>query len=112
MTIVTRRPPIRARDIDGRDILRVPLANIDLCARVFPEDFDRLLIEGHSPNWCWNNGMVKVRVDGKPERVARLLRKPEGNARVGHADRDPLNLRADNLQAKPFKRHERTGLSA
>jgi hypothetical protein len=112
MTIVIRRPPLRTRDPDGREVLHVPLANTDLYARVLSEDYDRLISAGHSGNWCWNNDTVKVRVNGKPERVARLILKPEGNARVGHADRDQLNLRSDNLQAKPFVRHARPRRSA
>lgn len=107
MTLVLRRPPVRTQDPDGSDVLLVPLANTDLFARILPADYDRLLAQGHSPNWCWNNDTVKVRVNGKPERVARLILTPEGDARIGHADRDPLNLRSDNLRVKPFVRHKR-----
>lgn len=104
----TRRPPIASRDKDGREVLLIPLANTSLTARVFPEDYQRLLDAGWSSNWCWNCGVVKVpSYRTNVQRVARLIAEPQGDVQVRHRDRDPLNLRSDNLALKPFQRHPR-----
>lgn len=109
MTIVVRRPPVRTLDGDGREILLVPLANSNKSARVFPEDYARLVAAGFSPNWFENCGAVKV-ADWRNgvKRVCRLIHQPVGDARVSPVDRDPLNLRSDNLESRPFVRRKAT----
>lgn len=103
MTIMTRRPPARTLDKDGREVLLVPLANTSATAKVFPEDFQRLMDAGFSPNWCLNCGAVKVG-DWRNgvQRLCRLIAQPQGTVRVSMKDKDPLNLRSDNLQVKPY----------
>ncbi|GLS43734.1 hypothetical protein [Methylobacterium brachythecii] len=109
MTLFIRRPPERSFDRDGKPIVCVPLANSDAVARIFPKDYERLLAEGRSGNWTLNCGHVKA-PDWRtgPKRVARLVAGPKGDVRVRHRDRDPLNLRSDNLEAVPFVRRKAT----
>jgi len=105
MTIKPLRTPIRATDRDGKAVLLIPLANSDKLAKVFPEDYDRLIARGYSPNWCWNVRTVKVS-DWKHNtpRVARLIMDVQGPAfQVRHRDGDPLNIRRDNLIVKPVR---------
>lgn len=112
MTIKPLRTPIRSTDRDGKAVLLVPLANSDKVAKVFPEDYDRLIARGFSPNWCWNVRTVKVS-DWKHNtpRVARLIMDVEGPAfHVRHRDGDPLNIRRDNLIVKAVKTRNLTSI--
>lgn len=107
MTLVVRRPPVPTLDRDGRTVLHIPLANSQLVACVRPEDYDRLLDQGWSGNWSFNCGHVKVSDWRRgPKRVARLIFGPEGDQRIRHRDRDPLNLRRGNLEGVPFVRRK------
>ncbi len=89
------------------------VANSDKLAKVFPEDYDRLIARGFSPNWCWNVRTVKVS-DWRHNtpRVARLIMDVQGPAiHVRHRDKDPLNIRRDNLIVKPVKIRKSTNIA-
>jgi hypothetical protein len=108
VTMSTRRPPVPAIDPDGRAVLYIPLANTSDHAKVLPEDHCRLTSEGVSPNWYMNCGSVRVADHRRnPQRIARLILGATGDVRVGYRDRNPYNLRRDNLVARPFNRGKR-----
>ena len=56
------RTPVRTLDRDGRQIVLVPLANHDQPAKLFAEDWDRLMREGISPQWTFNMGRDRAYV--------------------------------------------------
>jgi hypothetical protein len=103
----SKRSPIPTRDVDGREVFLIPLANTDLKARIFPEDYHRLLADGWSSQWVWNYNAVKVnRYRANLQRLCRLVTNAPENQQVRFRDRNPLNLRSDNLFTVPFKRHK------
>lgn len=106
MKLCPSRTPLKALDRDGTAILLVPLANSTARARILPEDYQALIAHGVSPHWCLN-GAVKVGAwPLNVQRVARLIMAPQGNVQVRHRDRDPLNLRRENLVLRPFTRRK------
>lgn len=107
MTFQLRRPPVPAIDDDGRSVLLIPLASHQGHAKVFPEDYQRLCVDGFvSPSWQLNCGVIRVADHRKnPQRVARLIAEAGPEVRVGYADGNPANLRRDNLVLRPFTRH-------
>lgn len=115
MTIRTLRPPVVSLDAAGRRILLVPLANCSKHARVHPEDYERLLAEGYSPNWCLNRGTVKAS-DWRHNapRIARLIAGvgPGDPVQVRHRNGDSLDLRSENLRVLPIKMRNSTHRAA
>jgi len=103
-----RRPLILTEDDDGAKIVQVHLAGGDF-AKVFADDFTKLMALGLSPNWFLNdNGGDRVYVrthmplekgwTGNIITVARFIRPvPLRGLIVRHLDGRPLNLRRDNL---------------
>jgi|HigsolmetaGSP11D_1036233.scaffolds.fasta_scaffold34631_1 hypothetical protein len=105
------RSPYVDRDGDGTTIYRVPLAGTKLEAKILPEDWHRLIEGGASPNWYFNGGGVgfgrklngKVRIE-RPARLILGITDPKVFARF--RDRNPLNLRRDNLYAYHVRTQE------
>lgn len=105
MTKRTRRIPTYAIDHDKQAIVLVPLANHHEPAKLFPEDFHRLMEWGYSDQWVYNRAGTghpyvrcsSSRVAGAHETVARVLVNPGTGHIVQYHDGDRLNLRADNL---------------
>jgi hypothetical protein len=105
MIITKNRSPIHSMDGDGRAIVLVPLANHAEPARLFAEDFDRLMEGGVGHLWTLNsngkgNWYVRAcssKVFGNITTVARLIADAGRGQCVRHEDGNRLNLRADNL---------------
>lgn len=105
MIITKNRAPIHTMDRDGRAIVLVPLANHAQPARLFAEDFDRLMEGGVGHLWTLNSngqGNWYVRacsstVFDNIVTVARLIADAGRGQCVRYADGNRLNLRADNL---------------
>ena len=80
-------------------------------AKILPEDWHRLIEGGASPNWYFNGGGVgfgrklngKVRIE-RPARLILGITDPKVFARF--RDRNPLNLRRDNLYAYHVRTQE------
>ncbi len=112
---IPRRPVIHTTDTDGRPIVLVPLAN-GARAKLFPRHYERLQRMGIGPNWYLNRagtGQTYVRTHipaalgwGNIAQVSRLIACPgKPGFIVRHVDRDPLNLRLDNLRVVNSKTH-------
>ena len=103
----TKRTPVFTIDRDGREIVLVPLANHNEPAKLFTEDWDRLMRAKISPHWTLNgaNGFPYVRCGvrraGRLDTVARLILRAGAGQVVGYCSEDRLNLRRDNLRIKP-----------
>jgi len=101
----TTRTPIRTVDRDGAEIVLVPLANHHLPAKLLADDFDRLVSDGVSLAWTFNDngsgyGYVRTysgAVAGKLTSIARLIVNAGRGKVVKYRDGDRLNLRRDNL---------------
>lgn len=101
-----RRVEIR-RDPSGELVVLVPLTK-DRTAVTTLAAFIGLMDAGISPNWCVNDngqGTLYVRCErprdfgGNKMMVARLIAEPASRGfAVRYADRNPLNLRPDNLR--------------
>jgi hypothetical protein len=103
---------------DGKDVIVVPLQASWGCARLFEEDFQRLIDAGLSPFWSYNSnggGVSYVRASlsggrcGEQVSLARLVAGAKKGQRVRYRDRDPRNLRSDNLYIERgySRRHDR-----
>lgn len=110
MPLKPLRAPVRSIDADGREVVLVQLANTDKFAKLFPEDWERIVAAGYSPNWAWNCRAVRI-----PDYRANTLRAPRiiagvtgSHLRVVQKDRNPLNLRRDNLIVKPVTTRRET----
>jgi len=104
------RHPTEATDHDGQRILLVPLANHPKPARIYPEDFQRTLEAGGSPHWFINGGIVKTYGgDRNSVAVARLLIQPTEPVYIGTRDRDPLNIRRENIRVRRFRQTKTLG---
>jgi hypothetical protein len=121
-----RRYPLKAKrlhftrevDLDGAKIVRVAIANSPKgeTARLLEIDFDWLVSEGYGHGWyLMGNGKgrryVRVNLGGgtKPgtaRTIANILMAPPRGKQVRFIDKNPLNLRRDNLtyQDKPIER--------
>jgi hypothetical protein len=105
----TIRTPKAVKDHDGRDIVLVPLANAKSPAKLFKESFELLLGLKITTNWNVNAaGHVRFR-EGTRAGVClgRLLMEARANQRVTFIDRNPLNLRLDNMLLKKGKGADR-----
>ena len=100
------RPPVEGTDDRGRRVYRVRLANLDVWATIYPEDYEALIASGVSPSWSWATPTKQVvaRVSGGGvKRISRLmLGEPEGFL-VCHRNRNALDLRRENIFAKPIR---------
>jgi len=105
MPLKALREPVRTRDVDGREIVLVQLARTDKQAKLFAVDWDRLTASGYSANWAWNCRAVRIpNYRTNTLRASRLVAGVEApGLRVTHRDRNPLNLRRDNLVVKPVR---------
>lgn len=115
-------PILRTVDEDGCSIVIVTLMHGEK-ARLFREDFDRIMSEGYSPLWCMSStreGDRYVAVYGRPSKgpkfrpaIADLVTsRKRSQPRPTHVDRDPLNLRRDNLLIRQKPRGARIKVSA
>lgn len=108
MPSTNKREPIFTTDTDGEAVVLIPLANHNEPAKLFRDDFDRLMAEGCSDQWMLNSngqGHAYVRVGnsnvaGQLESVARLVFNAGNGVVVKHYDGDRLNLRSDNLMTE------------
>lgn len=95
-------------DADGQRLAHVALANTDLRATLYAEDYRRLMNAGFSPHWQYagtshGNAYVTLNAytsDGynRAVPVARLLTAAGHGERVRARDGNTLNLRAENLE--------------
>lgn len=99
-----KRQPYRFTDRSGNALVHVPLTG-GAVAIVDAEDFDRLELMGFTGPWFLNSdgkGSAYVRtmlpgIGGNLGMVSRLiLDTPRGKV-IRYSDRNPLNLRRDNL---------------
>ncbi len=103
-----QRKPIFTTDADGNAIVLVPLANHASPAKLFADDFDRLMTDGYSDQWTLNTAkggysyvrVANSQVAGCLESVARLVTNAGRGQVVRYRDGNRLNLRQDNLIAR------------
>jgi len=83
-------------DADGlTPIVLVPLNNSDQKVTLYETDFEALLQKGLLPNWRLSSGKVLER--GSPISVARLVADAKAGEKIYLKDKNPCNLRRDNL---------------
>jgi hypothetical protein len=94
-------------DAQGHKMARISLANSELCAILYKEDFGELLERGFSMLWKLNAGGVGrppyVRCtgpNGVNPIVARLIAGAGPGTQVHYRDRNRLNLRSENLRVQ------------
>jgi hypothetical protein len=83
-------------DEDGNPIVSVPLTNTDKSAILYREDFDRLIKLGLDPRWRLSMGQVLERGRGRVS-IARLVANAKEGEKIQYIDKDPSNLKRDNL---------------
>lgn len=96
------RKPTLATDADGTTIFLVPVSGTCLPARILPEDWEELQRQGYSTKWHFSTAAVHSRrptaLNRSPERLSRvLLGITDSRTFVRYHDRNPLNLRRENL---------------
>lgn len=107
MTTRTNRHPSFAKDRDGKDIVRIPLANHPEPAKLLKDDFERLTSMGLTTAWTLNsNGQghsyVRCAAPGRNLiTVARAICDVGRGRRIHYRDGNRLNLRRDNLTSSP-----------
>ncbi|BCB20060.1 hypothetical protein OCUBac02_29540 [Bosea sp. ANAM02] len=102
------RTPLPGTDDRGRYVYRVPLPNVGVSVMIYAEDYDSLIARGISGSWCWNGRSVVVGSrSGSTRTVARLLLNSPAGHRVHTRNGNNLDLRRDNLIAKPIRRYPR-----
>ncbi|MFD2677662.1 hypothetical protein [Camelimonas lactis] len=106
------RTPTLTHDPDGQAVYIVPLSGTQYAAHILAEDWEDLQRRGYSPNWCFTTGSVHSRrlhmtAKDMPERISRvLLGVTDSRTYVRFRDRNPLNLRRDNLYTLKLKTAE------
>jgi hypothetical protein len=88
-------------DSDGRVVVLVPVYRGKHPAKLFPDDYQRLLRNGYGHYWWLPNAKSpQVRSGGRFEAriVKRLIVEAKKGEKVFRIDSDPLNLRRDNLR--------------
>src|SRR5581483_11715317 len=83
-------------DQDGTPIVFVPITNSNQTAVLFEEDFNRLTDIGLDPRWKLANGQVLERGRSRLS-IARLVADAKAGEKIQLKDRNPFNLRRDNL---------------
>ena len=101
-----RSPPKLITTPDGIELALVPLYESETPAVIYANDYNRLMKEHVSPNWCLANGYVRAsqglcRMNGThgtyAMNIARMVLGAEDGERVSYRDGDTLNLRRENL---------------
>lgn len=86
-------------DNNGKELVKVPVKNTDRSAILYKADFDELIAIGLNPRWSiYQNKIVavlpKVRRYGY---IDRVMMNAKGGQIVRHINRDPFDLRRNNL---------------
>jgi hypothetical protein len=81
---------------DGCPVVSVPLTNIDKSAVLYREDFDRLMTLNVDPRWRLGMGRVLERGRGQVP-IARLVANAKKGEKVQHIDKNPYNMKRENL---------------
>jgi len=100
-TTTNNRAPIHTFEL-CRPTVRVPLASGKGPAVLDTADYEDLAAKGISLNWSLNsdgrgNAYVKTHIGGNVRAIARLITRAQAGEQVHYWDRNPLNLRGDNL---------------
>lgn len=91
--------PILTADKDGADIALVFVKHGSKPAKLLRQDFDTLIEAGFIDHWTLNKGRVVgySQAIGNAHGIARAIMQAPAGKLVMYRDRDPLNLRRDNL---------------
>lgn len=103
------RPITRTFDENEQEIALVPLGREQKHhAKLYAEDYDKLMQLGVSANWNFilsgNKPYVVCRskIDGGQIIIARLIANPRPGHSVFYKNGDTLDLRSDNLEVRKF----------
>lgn len=83
-------------DEDGSPLVSVPLTNADANVTLYEADFNLLYQSGLDPRWRLSMGQVIERGRGRVS-VARLVANAGKGDKIQYLDRNPCNLKRDNL---------------
>lgn len=100
------KPDIKyASDLDGTELVLVPLAATGKEATIEKSDYEFLVKLGVGQNWSLSgNGYVGAHFDSSRDYVARILMGCRPDQRLSYADGDKLNLRRSNLKVRLHRR--------
>lgn len=86
-------------DHDGTPVVHIPVNGSDRPAKLYVDDYRRLIREGDLMNWhATTSGGYKLYVrTSRALGVARLIMKAKPGQVVRYRDGDTFNLRRDNL---------------
>ena len=94
--------------MNARQVLSIPLGNFDRYVSIYRQDYEELMTFGISPKWKYNQGHVWVRHNGKDLCVGRLILDAGKRQKYLLLDKNPLNLKRDNLVLAPGVAKTRT----
>lgn len=83
-------------DEDGTPLVSVPLTNSDKSVVLYQADFNQLYELGVDPRWRLSYGQILERGRSKLS-VTRLIANAKSGDKIQILDRDPCNLKRDNL---------------
>ena len=83
-------------DEDGIPLVSVPLTNSDQKVTLYQDDFNQLYSMGLDPRWRLSIGQVLERGKGRVS-ISRLVANANPGDKIQYLDRDPCNLRRENL---------------
>lgn len=83
-------------DEDGSPLVSVPLTNAEASVTLYEADFNSLHQSGLDPRWRLSMGQVIERGRGRVS-VARLVANAKKGDKIQYLDRNPCNLKRDNL---------------
>lgn len=83
-------------DEDGSALVSVPLTNSDTNVILYESDFNSLYETGLDPRWRLSMGQIIERGRDRVS-VARLVADAKKGDKIQYLDRNPCNLKRDNL---------------
>jgi hypothetical protein len=81
---------------DGIPIVKIPLTNSDRLVVLYEQDFNTIIELGVTPIWKLTNNQVFARGRGRFP-IARLVANAKAGETIKLIDKDPCNLKRDNL---------------
>lgn len=104
--------PNFTNDKDGADIALVFVKHGSKPAKLLRQDFQALTEAGFIDHWTLNKGRVVgySQVIGNAHGIARAIMNAPVGKLVMYRDRDPLNLRKDNLMIPVRKRSRKSNV--
>jgi len=79
------------------NVVYIKLSNHDAKVSIYEKDYKELISFGISPKWFYHQNNVWVRHNRRKLAITRLLLDAGPGQTVKQIDKNPLNLKGDNL---------------